>query len=351
MKKRRDTTIDVMKGILILLVVLAHAQGPGHRWIYLFHMAVFFMVSGYLFGDYYEINVMQFIKRKIVSLYLPYVACNMLYLVWFLCTPIFFEREMCQRTVSGVLYEIIKIFLFRGRSSMSGATWFLAVLFVVSVLYVVVRIVIGKMVQSEKNRYLLVTLSAVISLVVGYIFYALDINFFQVGTICSSYGAFHLGNIVRKTTVNNKIEQNKYYHTGIAILAGGGTLILLRVSDIEIRLITNTIVNPIYYSLGMIFGWIIVRYIAIFLDKYRLLRNTFSYLGRHSLIILCAHFAAFRIVAAVQCVYFNLPMSKVSSFPVVKVEGFWWIAYLAVGMGIPLLFRQLFMLIKKRMLK
>lgn len=174
MKKRRDTTIDVMKGILILLVVLAHAQGPGHRWIYLFHMAVFFMISGYLFGDHYEINVTQFIKRKIVSLYLPYVTCNMLYLVWFLCTPIFFEREMCQRTVPGVLYEIIKIFLFRGRCSMSGATWFLVVLFVVSVLYVVVRIVIGKMVQSEKNRYLLVTLSAIASLVVGYIFYILD---------------------------------------------------------------------------------------------------------------------------------------------------------------------------------
>ena len=131
---------------------------------------------------------------------------------------------MCQRTVPGVLYEIIKIFLFRGRCSMSGATWFLVVLFVVSVLYVVVRIVIGKMVQSEKNRYLLVTLSAIASLVVGYIFYILDINFFQVGTICSSYSAFHLGNIVRKTTVNNKIEQNKYHHTGIAILAGGGVL-------------------------------------------------------------------------------------------------------------------------------
>lgn len=234
---------------------------------------------------------------------------------------------------------------------MSGATWFLVVLFVVSVLYVVVRIVIGKMVQSEKNRYLLVTLSAIASLVVGYIFYILDINFFQVGTICSSYSAFHLGNIVRKTTVNNKIEQNKYHHTGIAILAGGGTLVLLRVSDIEIRLITNTIVNPIYYSIGMIFGWIIVRYIAIFLDKYLLLRNIFSYLGRHSLVILCAYFAAFSVVAAVQCIYFNLPMSNVSSFPVVKAEGGWWLAYLAVGIGIPLLFRHLFMVIKERILK
>ena len=232
---------------------------------------------------------------------------------------------------------------------MSGATWFLAVLFIVSILYAFVRIVIGKMLQPDKNRYLLVTLSALASLVVGYIFYILNINYFQIGTICSSYSAFHFGNIVRKKiAVNNKIEQNKHLHAGFVILAGVGILILLRVSDIEIHLITNTIVNPVYYCLGMIFGWIIVRYIAIILNKYRFSRTTFSYLGRHSLIILCAHFAAFRIVAAIQCVYFNLPMSNVSLFPVVKVEGLWWVAYLAVGIGIPLLFRYLFMKIKER---
>lgn len=49
---------------------------------------------------------MQFIKRKIVFLNLPYV-------------------------VSGVLYEFIRSFLFYGRSSMIGAAWFLTVLFVV----------------------------------------------------------------------------------------------------------------------------------------------------------------------------------------------------------------------------
>lgn len=40
----RDKSIDVMKGILIVLVVMAHAQGPGYRFIYLFHMATFFMI-------------------------------------------------------------------------------------------------------------------------------------------------------------------------------------------------------------------------------------------------------------------------------------------------------------------
>ena len=51
MKNKRDETIDIMKGILMSLVVMAHAQGPFHRFIYLFHMPVFIMISGYLFHN------------------------------------------------------------------------------------------------------------------------------------------------------------------------------------------------------------------------------------------------------------------------------------------------------------
>ena len=47
----RDDIIDIMKGILILSVVAGHAQIPVHRYIYLFHMAVFFMISGFLWNS------------------------------------------------------------------------------------------------------------------------------------------------------------------------------------------------------------------------------------------------------------------------------------------------------------
>lgn len=51
MGEKRDIIIDIMEGILMLLVVSCHAQGPGHRLIYLFHMACFFMISSYLWED------------------------------------------------------------------------------------------------------------------------------------------------------------------------------------------------------------------------------------------------------------------------------------------------------------
>ena len=46
MAKQRDPVIDSMRGIGIVLMVLGHSGFPGTDFIYLFHMALFFMLSG-----------------------------------------------------------------------------------------------------------------------------------------------------------------------------------------------------------------------------------------------------------------------------------------------------------------
>ena len=45
MAKQRDPVIDSMRGIGIVLMVLGHSGFPGTDFIYLFHMALFFMLS------------------------------------------------------------------------------------------------------------------------------------------------------------------------------------------------------------------------------------------------------------------------------------------------------------------
>ena len=50
MAKQRDPVIDSMRGIGIVLMVLGHSGFPGTDFIYLFHMALFFMLSGWLFS-------------------------------------------------------------------------------------------------------------------------------------------------------------------------------------------------------------------------------------------------------------------------------------------------------------
>ena len=77
--KKRDIRIDIMKGIAIILMVYGHSGAPLKNFIYLFHMAVFFMISGYLFDEKKVIShgdTAKYIVKKIKSLWLIYFVWN-----------------------------------------------------------------------------------------------------------------------------------------------------------------------------------------------------------------------------------------------------------------------------------
>lgn len=82
MAKQRDPVLDSMRGIGIVLMVLGHAGFPGSGFIYLFHMALFFMLSGWFFSPHTGESahrLARFAKRKVVTLWLPFVAANTVY--------------------------------------------------------------------------------------------------------------------------------------------------------------------------------------------------------------------------------------------------------------------------------
>ena len=71
-EKNRNRSIDIMKGLLIVLVVLGHSQAPVHRFIYLFHMAAFFIISGYLWKDDYSKTK----KSLLILIKKDYILCT-----------------------------------------------------------------------------------------------------------------------------------------------------------------------------------------------------------------------------------------------------------------------------------
>ena len=79
MNQQRDKAIDVLKAIGIIMMVYGHCGLPGTHFIYLFHMAIFFIVTGFLFDDR-NFNSFDSWKRYIIKkfkkLYIPYVVIN-----------------------------------------------------------------------------------------------------------------------------------------------------------------------------------------------------------------------------------------------------------------------------------
>lgn len=95
MNRNRCLELDILKGIAILLVVIGHSgAGKVTEFIYLFHVSVFFMASGYTYHEIKDIkDFLSFIKKRIKRLYMPYVVCNLLFYMTtsaiYICTGIY----------------------------------------------------------------------------------------------------------------------------------------------------------------------------------------------------------------------------------------------------------------------
>lgn len=123
-----------------ILVVLGHSLNGienygawyifSKQFIYIFHMPLFFFISGYLLshnGWLKENTYKEFLSKKALRLLLPYFFWNILMLL----PKLMIESFLTESTPTDI-FLIFKAFLFP-RQNVLGHTWFLAALFIVFV--------------------------------------------------------------------------------------------------------------------------------------------------------------------------------------------------------------------------
>ena len=83
MEKVRNKWIDIAKGITIILMVLGHSSLPQSisNFIWSFHMPFFFIVSG-LMTNFDSYSFMQFVKRKVKNLLIPFFCYSAISMLW-----------------------------------------------------------------------------------------------------------------------------------------------------------------------------------------------------------------------------------------------------------------------------
>lgn len=99
--------------------------------------------------------------------------------------------------------------------------------------------------------------------------------------------------------------------------------------------------NVAPYSLSALSGSILTfrlsKYLVIHYRRIVACR-LFVYMGNHTLTILTWHFLCFKIVSLLIIKLYNLPIEHLAEFPVIQPcasEG-WWVAYVLVGVLIPI---------------
>lgn len=142
--KERMEYIDIAKGIGILLVIAGHLfayRGPISRWIFSFHMPLFFILSGICYKMDSTILV-EYLKKKCKQLLIPFCYLYAIGLAVSLIIPSWREN------ISG-LGLIKELVLISPESIHVGQIWFLICLLETEIYILVVRKILGEGWQTK----------------------------------------------------------------------------------------------------------------------------------------------------------------------------------------------------------
>lgn len=347
--KKRNELIDILKGIAICLIVLGHTSFVGKTYIYLFHVAVFIIASG-MFYNGKKITTLneliEFIKKKLLRLYVPYVIINIIYLSLnniLLDTHIYSIETHNYYNLTDYGINIVKILLFRGVTELGGATWFLHLLFLISIGYAIFTFILNRIFLEKYNMVKIAQcVLSIFYLIVGFVISNIDhYDIFDIYVITlNCYWLFFIGNIFND--YKGIIKKNKWSYLILLV----NILLLIFLNDIgAIEISKNVYTSPLFFFTCSVIGWMLLYILSLFIEKKKI-GKLFSFIGQESIYILLFHFVGFKIVNFLIYCFVNHDINYVSGFPVSGKGLIYSIIYFVFGIAISLLLNNWFKSIK-----
>lgn len=332
----RDNSISIAKAIAIMLMVLAHTSFSdyGNRFINMFHMPLFFFFSGYCFKDKYLNQPLDFIRKRIIGLYKPFVKWSVVFLLLhniFFKLNIYNDKFGFKGVVSHLyewnefIYKLIHIITrMTDNEQLLGGYWFLYSLFVCSI--------IGFLfVKYNKNPFIGGGLLLLTTMFLSA--YKLHIPYFGIGgreTFATIF--FYLGYNYKK--YDFQIHQQFY------ILPLGFIAVFVGEKFWQASLLNfrwyEVIPYTITASLGVLTLFYISKKISTFQSK---LKEYLIYIGNNTLTILTWHFLSFKLVSLIIIYLYEVPVARLAEFPVITEysQRGWFVMYFIIGVVIPLI--------------
>lgn len=171
MKKERVHYIDIAKAFAILFIALGHTIVHSEnctmifKFLYSFHVVLFFMLSGYTFKIKKNEKITVFLKEKFTRLMIPYFVWAILYLVPYMILGKNIGSTLQTNSSFDLRTQLFNILYGIGASSalkQNSSLWFLPALFSMEIIYYYVI----KFIQKYKKSTPIVV---IFSIVIGYI--------------------------------------------------------------------------------------------------------------------------------------------------------------------------------------
>ena len=281
MSGSRVECVDVAKGVGIMFVILGHMidsfDAPLlwlYPFIYLFHVPLFFFLSGLFFRQ--EERWIPFLKKKFLRLYVPYVLAN----VFFFFVEWFRARSMGNLydgtlSWSDLWYAVLG--MWPVTSMLSRPTWFILVLFRACIIY---KLLIALL---RGNRWL--TLVACVVLAAVGILLKLDSAMVSQTLVALPF--FSLGH----STGWGFFEKKELWRTGITgafcVLSAAALAILSGFQKTNIAV--GCYDHPVLMVVGALLGIMMTLWGCSLISKVSWIKKPLAYVGRHTLAILVWH--------------------------------------------------------------
>ena len=336
--KQLDDSVSFAKGIGIILMVLGHTffSPYGHDVIYMFHMPLFFFISGYCFKESYLEDFRNYARKRIGKIYVPFVKWGLIFL---LLHNIFFHLNIYNGTYGfegevSQLYGVsdylkrafLILFCLSGNEQLLGGYWFLHTLFFASfVFYGLLKLkkpIVGLLIALLLSVLLYFKGIPIVNIYCG------AKEFFAVSCMMAGY--------LYKTYSLDKLA-DKY---SAYVLFASVLLLVLGSLFWNGEMLDMKWYHTVPYFISAMAGIIIVMKLSKYsTEKARCISNIISNIGNKTLKILTWHFLSFKLVSLVIIACYRLPIEHLAEFPVMhpyNVQG-WWVLYLVTGIAVPLI--------------
>lgn len=343
----------------MLLVVIGHTGAPLTPIIYIFHVPLFFILSGFLYKGCNWDNLTNRTIKKIKRLYLPFVftticfvICNNLFIkINFLCT---FESisnvssegfiPVPEYSLSDVIKKSVKAVLFAGGGQLGGALWFLRVMFIASIMIDIEYIAFLKL--SNRGRQYVFIFANLFLLSVGYILCIKQIQVpYSLDIVCTVMIFYSIGMIVRNR-YDGRYDKN--YALCSIIVVFSLLLLILLSSSVQVNIAKNYYSNPVLLILTSFVGFLFAYFLSCLLER-NLLGGILSYIGRNTISIMCWHFIGFKFISVILVKSLNMSNIYIAKYPVLDSK--YWIIYTIAGISFSLILTIIYNSIKCKLCK
>lgn len=269
---QREKDLDIAKGIGIVLSIFGHINYSFlHNFIYMFHMPLFFFLSGYFF-DINKYNFRDFAKKKFKTLIIPYFLIGIILLIF----NYFIHGD----------FTLYKFFI----QKRSQTIWFLTSLFFSELVFYV----ICKIFKNYTYIGIIVTMLFIFGNVLSNIFSDISLPWNVDSILFSLF--FLWGGLVYKKNQHLICRYQKYLFITFIIFLPILYYLTIKVFHSPVDFFYNHYGFFPINLLSAVMGIYCILFFSNYIVKVKFLSHFFSFLGINSLIFFSFQSIPIRII-------------------------------------------------------